>query len=280
MIVYVESEELHYTLKGGILNANWTALTTQLSNISVDSFNGTGSQTAFTLTSAPASENNTFVYITGLYQEKDTYSLSGTTLTFSEAPPTGTSNIEVCYTTPLSIGTPSDGTVTTAKIVDANVTTAKLADGAVTLAKMTGNYAESGNIPNSNATTGSYTSISGSTITGFVHAGGDVEFGLTVGSTPTNEQEIRILATGSVDTVYASMVVRDTTNSANLAICRHGMRFNTSSSNFIIYITPGAVRMIVKNLAAGTYNFELWAAVGTSNSVVFNNVKFYARGVK
>jgi hypothetical protein len=42
--------------------------------------------------------------------------LSGTTLTFSTAPPTGTSNIEVVWTAPLAIGVPSDGTVTPAKL--------------------------------------------------------------------------------------------------------------------------------------------------------------------
>jgi len=99
-------------------------------NVNIDNFSGNGSTTAFTLTSDPSTENNTAVYISGVYQQKNTYSVSGTTLTFSTAPPTGTTNIEVAYATPLAIGTPSDGTVTTAKIVDANVTAAKLASGA------------------------------------------------------------------------------------------------------------------------------------------------------
>ena len=86
------------------------------SNVSVDAFSGNNSTVAFTLSSDPGSENNTQVYVSGVYQEKDTYSVSGTTLTFSTAPPTGTSNIEVVFSTPLAIGTPSDGTVTTAKI--------------------------------------------------------------------------------------------------------------------------------------------------------------------
>jgi hypothetical protein len=63
---------------------------------SLDNFVGTGSQINFTLTSAPANENATNVYINGVYQQKNTYSLSGTTLTFSIAPPY-TSTIEVTY---------------------------------------------------------------------------------------------------------------------------------------------------------------------------------------
>lgn len=95
-------------------------------NVNVDVFSGNGITTAFTLSADPSTKNNTTVEISGVYQAKSTYSVSGTTLTFSTAPPTGTNNIEVIYGTPLAIGTPSDGTVTTAK----------LADGAVTYAKM------------------------------------------------------------------------------------------------------------------------------------------------
>jgi hypothetical protein len=85
-------------------------------NVNIDNFSGNGSTTAFTLTSDPSTENNTSVFISGVYQQKNTYSVSGTTLTFSTAPPSGTGNIEVAYSTPLAIGTPSDGTVTAAKM--------------------------------------------------------------------------------------------------------------------------------------------------------------------
>ncbi len=95
-------------------------------NVNVQAFSGNGSTVAFTMSSDAGNENNTQVFVSGIYQEKDTYSISGTTLTFSTAPPTGTSNIEVVWTTPLAIGTPSDGTVTTTKIVNGNVTPAKL----------------------------------------------------------------------------------------------------------------------------------------------------------
>lgn len=95
-------------------------------NVNIDNFSGNGSTTAFTLTSDPSTENNTSVFISGVYQQKNTYSVSGTTLTFSTAPPSGTGNIEVAYATPLAIGTPSDGTVSNAKIVDGAVTYAKI----------------------------------------------------------------------------------------------------------------------------------------------------------
>ena len=62
----------------------------------IENFTGTGSQTVFTLSAASFGEDYTFVYLNGVYQNKNTYTVSGTTLTFSEAPPV-TSKIEVMF---------------------------------------------------------------------------------------------------------------------------------------------------------------------------------------
>jgi hypothetical protein len=50
---------------------------------------GDNSDTTLTLSVAPVHENNVQVYFDGVYQSKSNYSISGTTLTFSTAPPTG-----------------------------------------------------------------------------------------------------------------------------------------------------------------------------------------------
>jgi hypothetical protein len=62
----------------------------------IQNFTGTGSQTVFTLSVASLGEDYTFVYINGVYQNKNTYIVNSTTLTFSEAPPI-TSKIEVMF---------------------------------------------------------------------------------------------------------------------------------------------------------------------------------------
>jgi hypothetical protein len=62
-----------------------------------DQFSGNGSTTAFTLSYAPAGTTSIIVSISGVVQNPNTYSVSGTTLTFTPAPPTGTSNIAVLY---------------------------------------------------------------------------------------------------------------------------------------------------------------------------------------
>lgn len=66
-------------------------------SIEVDTFNGDGSTVGFTLTTEPATKNNLQIYIDGVYQAKANYSVSGTTLTFTTAPQTGTGNIEVTH---------------------------------------------------------------------------------------------------------------------------------------------------------------------------------------
>ena len=56
----------------------------------IDTMTGDGSDTTLALSTTPTSENQTFVTIDGVVQHKDTYAVSGSTLTFSAAPPTGT----------------------------------------------------------------------------------------------------------------------------------------------------------------------------------------------
>jgi hypothetical protein len=74
-----------------------------------DQFSGTGSQTAFTLSAAPANTASIIVAVSGVLQDPTTYSVSGTTLTFSAAPPSGTGNISVRF-----LGIPASGVTTTA----------------------------------------------------------------------------------------------------------------------------------------------------------------------
>ena len=102
-----------------------------------DAFTGNGSTTAYTLSALPNNENNTQVYIDGVYQNKATYSTSGTTLTFDTAP-ANSAAIEVMMFAQTTVNVPASNAVTTSTIADGNVTTAKINDDAVTLAKMAG----------------------------------------------------------------------------------------------------------------------------------------------
>jgi hypothetical protein len=83
------------------LDASSLASVTSFANAFSDTFSGNGVQTAFTLSSNPGSQANLRVSISGVVQRPtiDYIWVSGTTLTFTSAPASGTNNILVQYTT-------------------------------------------------------------------------------------------------------------------------------------------------------------------------------------
>tara|TARA_B100001094_G_scaffold25398_1_gene21222 strand:- start:40 stop:1038 length:999 start_codon:yes stop_codon:yes gene_type:complete len=102
-------------------------------------FTGDGSTTAFTL-SQSSTTNAVFVRISGVMQRNGTdFTVSGTTLAFTTAPPALSNNIVVQFFTVGSIQTIADDAVATAKIADSAVSTAKIADVAVSTAKIADN---------------------------------------------------------------------------------------------------------------------------------------------
>ena len=98
-----------------------------------DNFTGDGSTVAFTLQNSLSDEDQTFIYIDGVYQEKGTYSLSTNTITFTTAPDIGHS-IEVISVSGINVGPTTiyqdnftgDGTTTNftlAQVIDNEVKT-------------------------------------------------------------------------------------------------------------------------------------------------------------
>tara|TARA_Y100000385_G_scaffold7078_1_gene7643 strand:- start:188 stop:805 length:618 start_codon:yes stop_codon:yes gene_type:complete len=92
------------------------------SNTHINEFNGNGSTTAFTLTQVPASSSaeNFMVFVDNVYQRHGTglaYTVSGSTLTFSSAPPSGTKNIQVMQLNGVNtLNSVADGTISVAKV--------------------------------------------------------------------------------------------------------------------------------------------------------------------
>ena len=80
--------------------------TANFASVTKDTFSGNASTTAFTL-SKPATTNGVAVYVENVRQIPTTaYAVSGTTLTFTGAPPSGTNNIYVMHhNTPVSTAT-------------------------------------------------------------------------------------------------------------------------------------------------------------------------------
>jgi hypothetical protein len=88
-----------------------------------DTFSGNGSTTAFTLSRPVASVQQVFAVISNVDQDPNTaYTVSSNTITFTSAPPSGTNNIYVRYTSLITqVIAPSQGTVGTAAINTANM---------------------------------------------------------------------------------------------------------------------------------------------------------------
>jgi len=86
----------------------------------VEHQNGNASTTAFTLTRTPPNQASIIVFVDGVFQRGsgNAYTLSGSTITFTGAPPSGTNNVTIHYvaTQNNSVPTVGDATITNAKL--------------------------------------------------------------------------------------------------------------------------------------------------------------------
>jgi hypothetical protein len=112
-----------------------------LTGLVYDNFTGNGSTTQYTLTTTPTNKNYTIVTIGGLVQNKVNYSVSGTTLTFTTAPP-NTSPIEVVTFGPaVNTSTPNtlqNGTSSVNVLQNGNVTISSAGTSNVVVVSNTG----------------------------------------------------------------------------------------------------------------------------------------------
>ena len=103
-----------------------------------------GSAYRFTLSNAGTFVQQHLVSVNGVIQKPNTgtsqpsegFALDGGDIIFSAAPASGADFFIITIGSSVSIGTPTDGTVSTAKLASGAVTTAKIADSAVNSAKI------------------------------------------------------------------------------------------------------------------------------------------------
>ena len=110
--------------------------TTQAFTPAIDYFSGNGSTTAFTLSRPVASVAQVQVVVNNVAQNPSSaYTVSGNTITFTSAPSSGTNNIYVYYTSPITqVIAPSQGTVNTTSLG----TITNIASGSSSLTLQTG----------------------------------------------------------------------------------------------------------------------------------------------
>ena len=111
--------------------------TTQAFTPAVDFFSGNASTTAFTLSRPVASVAQVQAVISNVPQDPGSaYTVSSNTITFTSAPPSGTNNIYVYYTSPITqVIAPGQGTVGTTQIQ--NGVTVNFADGSASAPSIT-----------------------------------------------------------------------------------------------------------------------------------------------
>jgi hypothetical protein len=96
--------------------------TSATSSTHIDEFNGNGSTTVFTLTRTPAANNahNYVVFIDNVFQRYGSsyaYTVTGATITFTSAPPSGTNNIQVIQLNGVNtLNTVANGAISKAKL--------------------------------------------------------------------------------------------------------------------------------------------------------------------
>jgi len=111
--------------------------TTQAFTPAVDFFSGNASTTAFTLSRPVASVAQVQAVVNNVAQNpSDAFTVSGNTITFTSAPSSGTNNIYVYYTSPITqVIAPGQGTVGTTQLQ--NGLTVNFADGSAAAPSIT-----------------------------------------------------------------------------------------------------------------------------------------------
>jgi hypothetical protein len=157
---------------------------------------------------SPASANHLLVSLNGVMQApQDSFTVSGSTITFASAL-TSSDNIDfiMAMGDVLNIGTPSDGTVTAAKIGSGAVTAAKIGSSAVTTAKINNGAITSAKLAGLTRTdmpSGSVLQVASAEITGEVSfTGTNIYSGLQASFTPTS----------SSSKIFAIATIQNATN--------------------------------------------------------------------
>lgn len=174
----------------------------------VQRFNGTGSATEFTLASVVANDQSILVSVDGVTQDSNAYSVSGTTLTFTAAPSSGTGNILVHTISPVgSTVVPPDGiainatTGTFSGAVSGSTISGSVTSG-TTSTFTTTQAATNADILKLNATqTNSSSNLKfqingGSTAQGQIRLGGNND--ISIHNTSSDTEKLRILGAGGL----------------------------------------------------------------------------------
>jgi hypothetical protein len=280
----------------------------------IDYFSGNGSTVAFTLSRPVASVAQVQANISNVPQNPSSaFSVSGNTITFTSAPPSGTNNIYVYYTSPITqVIAPSQGTVTTASLAGGTIsTTADITSNGLTVGRGAGavstNTAVGVDALVSNTTASNntavgyqagYSSSTGADNTAigyYAYRNGTASYNLAIGAysmstaTVTGQQNSGIgryalgaLTSGSYNIALGDEALRNnTTGVENTAVGYRAGYTNTTGAN-CVYLgnNAGFTRNANGNVCIG-YNSGYFGTTGTFNTLVgYNSGSAITTGAK
>ena len=266
--------------------------TTALYAAKTDVYNGDGVTVNFTLSRSVTNTEDLEVLVNNVQQSTvsgDAYTVSGTTLTFTEAPSSGTNNILVTYRNNLVTRVvPSDDTISSAMIQNGAVTGPKLGqtainannivDGTITGAKIAaytipsadltttgvgaGTYGGSANIPvvtvdaQGRLSYAANVALSLNNVTGDLTVSGKARIGNTT-----------VIANTSFDVfggVSMNVVTLATTsNTINVALANYFVHSPAGTTTYVFQGTPTArdTSFVIELTNGGTYTINWPAAV-------------------
>ena len=262
--------------------------TAGFASIVKDDLTPNGSTTAFTLSKQVANANDIAVFLGNVRQEPtDAYTVSGTTLTMSEAPASGLNFyvLHIAGTLESSV-VPADGTISTAKIQSSAVTDAKIAADAVTTAKIASGAVDATELA-------STLNLSSKTVTMPQKYNGLVHFA-TVNPTSTNSfiqdvssyeqvmmffNNVQTTSQGANIRMNVGTATDGTTNGTNFNFIYHDF-FVNDSTNMVGVQTANSDAILIDNSwsgsPTGTNGYILMGGIGTSNT---SNKRFTYSGV-
>ena len=208
--------------------------------IARDNFTGNGSTTAYVLSMSISNENATQVYLDGVYQSKNNYSTSGSTLTFSTAPPNGTA-IEVVHIKAVSASSLNQNNFTGNGSTTAFTLSQSIDDEAKTFVFIQGVYQEK-----------STYSISGTT--------------LTFSTAPQNGYTVEVMAFNTItigNAVTGATDWQSTVQTSNFtAATGKGYFVNTTSGDVTVSLPAGS--------AGDEIHFTDYASTFDTNEIIFD----------
>ena len=234
----------------------------------VESFSGNGSTTAFTLANSTTT-NACEVRISGVVQRNSTdFTVSGTTITFSTAPPNASNNVVVQYFGVGTLQIPTDNSVTGAKLdvslVQGDVLTATGTDTLARLAKGTANQQLTMNAgataiewqSNKNAVLiSSVTASSSATVdfaTGFSAGFHRYVLDITSMAVATDHVELQLLVTDDSGSSYESSGYEYATHVQNSGTS-HSL-YSSTGASFILLTYATSSNGSIGNAATESFN--------------------------